>query len=349
MKARVNTYLNIRTRSPEILPDNNPNDLYFNPGDLIEVVETIVGEEYKGNNVWHKLETNEFVSNVGVDINENVFFKESTAISTTNNLSKKIILNNPIGKNGSGITIGILDSGVDTGHIELKESLKSEENFMTDPKEKSVTNNHGTNIAGLLTGNDKEISGLTVDAVLKSFRVIKSSNSIDEFALQKALNYISINDTGVDILNLSFEVLDSSFPFFADTFNKIIEKDIILVVAGNKENSTSLNSLALLKNVIVVGAFDANDFDKIPQPINIFFLNSPITTTNIFSSDQKYNSFSDTSAYTAIVSGIIGKFLSNKFIAKDKRYREVTGYLNSCSFNSGVDKSPFKMYKNVTN
>ena len=38
MKARVNTYLNIRTRSPEILPDNNPNDLYFNPGDLIEVV-----------------------------------------------------------------------------------------------------------------------------------------------------------------------------------------------------------------------------------------------------------------------------------------------------------------------
>lgn len=349
MKARAYRYFNRRTESPEIRPDNNPNDLLRRPHDVEAVLDTILSKKYKGNNVGHRFEANEFISNFGLDVDQDLFFKENLSISTINDLSKKIILNNPIGKNGRGITIGILDSGIDIGHPALKASLKSEENFMDDLKEKSISNNHGTNIAGLLTGNDESISGLTIDAGLRSYRVIKGSNSVDEFALKKALDKILVNHGDIDILNLSFEVLNSSFTYFADTLNKIIQKNIILVVAGNKDNSPELNSLSQLENVIVVGAFNEIDFDKIPEPINTFFINSPFTTTNIYSGDEKYGSFSDTSAYTAIVSGIIGRFLSNNSIPKDKRYKEVTEYINSCSFNRGIDKSPFKIYRNVTN
>lgn len=69
MKARVNTFLNIRTGTPEILPNNNPLDKYYSPGDVIEVVEIVNGQEYKGNSIWFKLDTGVFVWSGGIDDN----------------------------------------------------------------------------------------------------------------------------------------------------------------------------------------------------------------------------------------------------------------------------------------
>jgi len=66
MKARVKTFLNIRTEKPEILANNNPGDKFYSPGDVIEVVEAVEGDKYKDNNIWYKLDDGTFVWSGGV-------------------------------------------------------------------------------------------------------------------------------------------------------------------------------------------------------------------------------------------------------------------------------------------
>jgi lysozyme len=64
MKARVAKFLNIRTGSPEVLPNNNPG--FFKPGEVITVTEKVMGQNVKGNNIWYKLEDGGFVWSGGI-------------------------------------------------------------------------------------------------------------------------------------------------------------------------------------------------------------------------------------------------------------------------------------------
>ena len=71
MKARVSSFLNIRTGSPEVLPNNNPG--FFKPGDVITVTEKVIGQNVKGNNVWYKLDDGGYVWSGGIaTIEENI-------------------------------------------------------------------------------------------------------------------------------------------------------------------------------------------------------------------------------------------------------------------------------------
>ncbi|MDO9373616.1 MAG: hypothetical protein Q7T76_04335 [Ferruginibacter sp.] len=65
MKALVKTYLNIRTDHPAIELDNNPG--YYDPGEEIEVLGTVIGQPYKGNSIWYRLTNNAFVWSGGID------------------------------------------------------------------------------------------------------------------------------------------------------------------------------------------------------------------------------------------------------------------------------------------
>ena len=65
MKALVKTYLNIRTDRPAIELNNNPG--YYNPGEEIEVLDTVIGQRYKGNSIWYRLANNAFVWSGGID------------------------------------------------------------------------------------------------------------------------------------------------------------------------------------------------------------------------------------------------------------------------------------------
>jgi lysozyme len=77
MKARVSTFLNIRTGSPEVLPNNNPG--FFKPGDVITVTSKVIGQTVKGNNAWYKLEDGSFVWSGGISaIEEDIVPKPVT-------------------------------------------------------------------------------------------------------------------------------------------------------------------------------------------------------------------------------------------------------------------------------
>ena len=45
--------------------DNNPG--YYLPGEEISIVEKVIGDKYKGNNIWYKLENGSYVWSGGVN------------------------------------------------------------------------------------------------------------------------------------------------------------------------------------------------------------------------------------------------------------------------------------------
>ncbi len=78
MRALVKTYLNIRTDYPAIQLNNNPG--YYKPGEEIDVTDTVIGQQYKGNSIWFRLPNNAFVWSGGIDGIEFIWSQESFKI-----------------------------------------------------------------------------------------------------------------------------------------------------------------------------------------------------------------------------------------------------------------------------
>jgi subtilisin family serine protease len=115
MKARINTYLNIRTGKPEVLPDNNPVDSYYKPGDEIEIAEIVSGEEYKKNKTWYKLTNGTFVWSGGVTKQSFSWFRDLEIENIWNKY----------GEYGDNATIAILDTGYDLNNPDLPVPVES--------------------------------------------------------------------------------------------------------------------------------------------------------------------------------------------------------------------------------
>lgn len=57
MKLTVNKYLNARTGAATV---EAPNPYFKNPGDVLEIVEAEVGQEYEGSAIWYKADDGQF-------------------------------------------------------------------------------------------------------------------------------------------------------------------------------------------------------------------------------------------------------------------------------------------------
>ena len=58
---------------------------------------------------------------------------------------------NNLGYDGTGVKVAILDTGVETTHIELRDSIAATENFVKDVS--TDKNGHGTHVSGIVTAN----------------------------------------------------------------------------------------------------------------------------------------------------------------------------------------------------
>ena len=137
------------------------------------------------------------------------------------------------GANGSGALVAVLDDGIEIKHPDLSANIASGSyNYEyqsyknsgkeipkgmteTDPTPFSVSDAHGTNVAGIIaavSGNDIGISGTAPGAKLIGFNVMSSllSTSDKIAARQDAYNRI-LSNGNVDVINESFGNYDGSF------------------------------------------------------------------------------------------------------------------------------------------
>jgi type VII secretion-associated serine protease mycosin len=142
---------------------------------------------------------------------------------------------------GSGVTVAVLDSGVDAGHTDLRGQVLPGADFVdgsTDGRRDFV--GHGTSVAGLIAGRDKAtgVVGLAPEARILPVRVLDNQNRYnDATTVARGLRWAV--DHGARVVNLSLGGGAGS-PDLAGAIEYAAQQDVVVVACtGNVERNAS--------------------------------------------------------------------------------------------------------------
>ncbi|MEX2445892.1 MAG: S8 family serine peptidase, partial [Dehalococcoidia bacterium] len=184
---------------------------------------------------------------------------------------------------GAGITIAVLDTGVDASHPALAEAVVGEACFTSDSCTDGAQvgagaardlHGHGTAVAGIIAGRATETlgAGVAPGASIFGYRVLSDSGSGSFTDVLAALNDILENRPEVDVVNMSLgtsngfapncDNIDVVHEAMASVVQQLRARGTLVVAAsGNSGLTGALSSPSCLTSVISVGAVYDADID----------------------------------------------------------------------------------------
>ncbi len=236
--------------------------------------------------------------------------KTDEPLNEFQSIRKIIKLGSDIPFKGKGVTIGIIDTGVDLNHKDLKSAIFSHANCFTHEKYKSEI--HGTAVAGLIGArrNDFGIDGYAPESMIFAIRACKQISKTQprgecySASISKALDLAIQNKVQIINMSLGTNIKDQLISKLIDSGSK--QGIIFVAPAGNNTAITRLCFPASHPNVIsVAGITDQGNFfpNKEVADQSDFYL----PCNNLFSTipDNKHNFLSGTSLSGAVVSGLL--------------------------------------------
>ena len=163
---------------------------------------------------------------------------------------------------GKGIKVGVIDTGIDVKHNDLKNRIKKVVNF-TGGKIDDVTDEvgHGTHVAGCIAAeqNGTGIVGAAPECDLYIAKAFDNNGVAVSGAVEKSLRWMI--DNGVNIVNMSFssEVANKSERML---INECYRNNVFLVAAagnsGGEGDADTIGYPAKYSSVMAVTAVDMN-------------------------------------------------------------------------------------------
>ena len=162
------------------------------------------------------------------------------------------------GRYGEGVTIAIIDTGVDINHPDLKDRIVGVKNFTSDdkynPSNVSDYVGHGTGVASIIGANGN-IIGVAPKCNLLILKALTRSGGRIAWVVD-AINYAI--SQGVDIINMSLGSQSKDDNMYM-AIKKAVNKDIMVVCAcGNdgdgKSDTIEINYPAGFNECISVGS-----------------------------------------------------------------------------------------------
>ncbi|MBS1788807.1 MAG: S8 family serine peptidase [Acidobacteria bacterium] len=157
---------------------------------------------------------------------------------------------------GKGVRVAVVDSGIDSGHSDLKVSGGA--NVTDDGKSESEhgpVSDHGTHVAGIIAGRGKQgtgIRGLAPEAELYSYRVFaEGSKTTDTAFIMKAI-YRAVQD-GCDLINLSLGGGLSDLTL-SRAIGYAFENGVLCIAAAGNNRRKEVSYPAWYKRSIAVSA-----------------------------------------------------------------------------------------------
>ena len=154
---------------------------------------------------------------------------------------------------GSGVRIGVVDSGIDSAHPDLAGQLVEKRDFVS-VSGSGFAEAHGTAIAGIIAAdaaNALGIVGVAPEAELIGLRACweqaGKSGRCSSFSLARALNFAILNRIGV--LNLSLG--GPSDPLLEELVQAAIKDGLVIVAAWGESSAAAFP--ASVPGVIVAG------------------------------------------------------------------------------------------------
>lgn len=158
---------------------------------------------------------------------------------------------------GSGVTIAILDSGIDAGHADLSSRLVAGWNFYDNNSNTADVHGHGTGVAGAAaatTNNGTGVASVAGQARIMPIRIADSAATGYISMIAQGITWAA--DQGARVINISYDRLwtFSSVVSAADYAKK--KGTVVIVAAGNRGAE---EPAANVSTMIPVSAVDRND------------------------------------------------------------------------------------------
>ncbi len=161
------------------------------------------------------------------------------------------------GGQGSGVTIAILDTGIDASHPDMVARLVPGWNFYDNTADTSDPYGHGTKVAGSAAAamnNAVGIAGVSGNSKIMPIRIGNATGGASISGMAQGLTYAS--DLGVRVANISSSLAAESSSVLSAAEYMKNRGGLVFVSAGNSGAPSTAKSTTSL---ILVGATDSND------------------------------------------------------------------------------------------
>lgn len=189
------------------------------------------------------------------------------------------VVHSSYGFTGQGVTVAVLDTGVETTHPDLSTAIVAQQCFTNNncPPSNTSTgssaqdeNGHGTHVTGIIASRGVVSSvGFAPDAQIVAVRVLGSTGSGFVSNWVAGLDWVRLNQAALNIriINMSLGTFalysgncDVQEPTMAAVVNQLTAVGVaIFASTGNQGSTNRLASPACISGVIGVGAtYDSN-------------------------------------------------------------------------------------------
>ncbi|MCW6005491.1 S8 family serine peptidase [Micromonospora sp. CPCC 205371] len=168
------------------------------------------------------------------------------------------------GYTGKGVTVAVLDTGVDTSHPDLAGKVAEARNFSEAPED-GDTVGHGTHVASIIAGSGAasggKYKGVAPDARLVSGKVCES-NFCTESAILAGMQWAAV-DMDATVINMSLGGFDTpEIDPLEEAVNTLTAQHGVLfaIAAGNSGSGDgTIDSPGSADAALTVGAVDKSD------------------------------------------------------------------------------------------
>ncbi|WP_320066376.1 S8 family serine peptidase [Micromonospora sp. RTGN7] len=167
------------------------------------------------------------------------------------------------GLTGSGVTVAVLDTGVDPDHPDFAGRLAESRNFSEAPEPGDVIG-HGTHVASIIAGSGAasggKYRGVAPDATLLSGKVCESFGCSDS-AILAGMQWAAV-EKHATVVNMSLSGMDTPE---VDPLEQAVQTltaqtgTLFVLAAGNSGSDGSVGSPASADAALAVGAVDRDD------------------------------------------------------------------------------------------
>lgn len=177
------------------------------------------------------------------------------------------------GSSGLGITVAVIDSGIDYGHPDLGGcfgpacKVRGGYDLVNDDADPRDDNGHGTHVAGIVAANGAT-RGVAPEASLLAYKVLNDMGTSPASriiaGLERAANPDGdpATDDAPDVINMSLGGPGGPDDPLSQAVNRLVAQGVVVVVSAGNDGSDgygSVGSPGAAQDAITVGASDAAD------------------------------------------------------------------------------------------